>query len=129
VQLRQGPAGPGCAGQPRLPGGPVPRHPDPQHRGGGGMSPQETVERVLATAACDDCVVIAEEESSANLRWAGNTLTTNGVSRSRRLTAIAVRRQGGQAAAGVVSRSGVRDDQVEEVVRAAEKAAEQSSPA
>ena len=32
---------------------------------------------------CDDCVVIADETSSANLRWAGNTLTTNGVARSR----------------------------------------------
>src|SRR5262249_256472 len=58
-----------------------------------------------------------------------NTLTTNGVSQSRRLTVIAVRRKGDEAAVGVVSRSGVRDDQVEEVVRAAEQAAEQSSPA
>ena len=94
-----------------------------------GYSPQASVERALAAARCDDCVVIAEETSSANLRWAGNTLTTNGVSQSRRLTVIAVRRQGDQAAAGVVSRSGVRGDQIEEVVRAAEKAAEQSSPA
>ena len=97
--------------------------------GGPGHSPQASVERALAAARCDDCVVIAEETSSANLRWAGNTLTTNGVSQSRRLTVIAVRRQGDQAAAGVVSRSGVRGDQIEEVVRAAEKAAEQSSPA
>ena len=43
------------------------------------FSPQETVERALAAARCDDCVVIAEETSTANLRWAGNTLTTNGV--------------------------------------------------
>jgi hypothetical protein len=26
----------------------------------------------------DGCIVIADEKSSANLRWAGNTLTTNG---------------------------------------------------
>jgi len=92
-------------------------------------SPQRSVERALAAARCEDCVVIAEESSSANLRWAGNTLTTNGVSQSRRLTVIAVRRKGDEAAAGVVSRSGLRDDQIEEVVRAAEQAAEQSSPA
>jgi len=92
-------------------------------------SPQNTVERALAAARCDDCVVIAEEESSANLRWAGNTLTTNGVSQGRRLTVIAVRRRNGQAAAGVVSRAGVRDDQIEDVVRAAEAAAEDASPA
>ena len=59
--------------------------------------------------------VIAEETSAANLRWAGNTLTTNGVSRSRRLTVIAIDRRGDGAAAGVVSRSGVRPDQIEDV--------------
>jgi predicted Zn-dependent protease len=95
----------------------------------GRQSPQNTVERALAVARCDDCVVIAEEESSANLRWAGNTLTTNGVSQGRRLTVIAVRRHGDQAAAGVVSRAGVREDQIEDVVRAAEDAAENASPA
>ncbi len=94
-----------------------------------GYSAPRTVEQALAAARCDDCIVIAEETSSANLRWAGNTLTTNGVSQSRRLTVIAVWRRGDGAAAGVVSRSGVRDDQIEDVVRAAEKAAEQSSPA
>ena len=44
------------------------------------MMPQETgsqeaVERALAAARSDDCVAIADETSSANLRWAGNTLT------------------------------------------------------
>jgi len=97
--------------------------------GEAGYSPQRSVERAVAAARCEDCTVIAEENSSANLRWAGNTLTTNGVSQSRRLTVIAVRRKGDEATAGVVSRSGVREDQVEEVVRAAEQAAEQSSPA
>jgi predicted Zn-dependent protease len=92
-------------------------------------SPQQAVERALAAARCDDCVVIADEMSSANLRWAGNTLTTNGVAQSRAVTVIAVRWRGGEAMTGVVSRSGVRDDQVEDVVRAAERAAEQSSPA
>jgi len=94
-----------------------------------GYSPQASVERALAAARCDDCVVIADETSSANLRWAGNTLTTNGVSRSRYLTVIAIQRQGDKATVGVVSRSGVRDDQVEGVVRAAEDAARQSSAA
>ena len=57
------------------------------------LSPQETVERALAAAKSDDCVVIAEETSAANLRWAGNTLTTNGVSQSRQLTVIAIGRR------------------------------------
>jgi predicted Zn-dependent protease len=93
------------------------------------MTPQEAVERALAAARCDDCVVIADEESSANLRWAANSLTTNGVSRSRQLTVIAINRDGEGASVGVVSRAGVRDDQVADVVAAAEKAAAESSPA
>jgi predicted Zn-dependent protease len=101
-----------------------------QHPGAGGHSPQRTVERALEAARSDDCIVIAEETSSANLRWAGNTLTTNGVSQGRRLTVIAVRQHSdGQASAGVVSRSGVREDQVTDVVRAAETAAKEASPA
>ena len=55
--------------------------------------PQETVERALALSRSDDCIVIADETSTANLRWAGNTLTTNGVARSRQLTVIAVSRR------------------------------------
>ena len=87
------------------------------------MTPQETVERALAAARSRDCVVIAEETSGANLRWAGNTLTTNGVSRSRQLTVIAIDRRGDGAAAGVVSRAGVGPGQIEDVVREAEHAA------
>jgi predicted Zn-dependent protease len=95
-----------------------------------GYSPQDTVERALNAARSDDCIVIAEETSTANLRWAGNTLTTNGVSRSRQLTVIAIDRRAGQgASAGVVSRAGVRPDQIEGVVREAEQAAAEGSPA
>ena len=92
------------------------------------ISPAETVERALAAARSDDCVVIAEETSAANLRWAGNTLTTNGVSRSRQLTVIAIDRRGDGAAAGIVSRAGVRPDQIEAVVREAEHAAAEALP-
>ncbi len=54
-----------------------------------GQRAQDDVERALQ-ASRSDCIVIAEETSSANLRWADNTLTTNGVERSRRLTVIAI---------------------------------------
>jgi predicted Zn-dependent protease len=93
------------------------------------LQPQDAVERALQAATCDDCVVIAEEASEANLRWAGNTLTTNGVSSSRRLTVIAIIRNGPAARAGVVSRAGVRGDQIADLVAEAEKAASDSSPA
>jgi predicted Zn-dependent protease len=91
--------------------------------------PQSAVERALAAARCDDCIVIADETSSANLRWAANTLTTNGVSRSRQLTVIAISRGGDGASAGVVSRAGVRDDQITDLVREAERAAADGTPA
>ena len=93
------------------------------------FSPQEAVERALALSRSDDCVVIAEETSSANLRWAGNTLTTNGVSRSRQLTVIAIDRRADGASAGIISRAGVGPDQIEEVVREAEHAAAEATPA
>ena len=95
----------------------------------GRIGPQEAVERALHAAACDDCVAIAEETSSANLRWAGNTLTTNGISRSRRLTVIAISRDRAQARAGVVSRAGVGRDQIADLVAEAERAASEASPA
>jgi predicted Zn-dependent protease len=95
------------------------------------MTPQDTVERALAAARTGgECVVIADESSTANLRWAGNTLTTNGVAATRSLTVIAIdRRADGTAGVGTVSRSGITADQVEDLVREAEKAAEQASAA
>jgi predicted Zn-dependent protease len=94
-------------------------------------TPQDTVERALAAARPGgETVVIADESSTANLRWAGNTLTTNGVAASRSLTVISVdRRAGGGAGVGMVARSGVTPGQVEDLVREAEKAAAEASSA
>jgi predicted Zn-dependent protease len=95
----------------------------------GDHSPQNAVEIALQAARCDDCVVIADEDSTANLRWAGNTLTTNGVSSTRQLTVIAISRTGDQARVGVVSRAGVRDEHIADVVAEASRAAAEGSPA
>ena len=94
-------------------------------------APQDTVERALAAARPGgETVVIADESSTANLRWAGNTLTTNGVASSRSLTVISIdRRADGTAGVGMVARSGVTPGQVEDIVREAEKAAAEASPA
>ena len=94
-----------------------------------GVAPQELVERALAAAQSGDCIVIADEGSTANLRWAGNSLTTNGVSRSRQLTVIAISRQDEEARVGVVSRAGVHVGQVPDLVAEAEHAATEASPA
>jgi predicted Zn-dependent protease len=89
------------------------------------MTPQETVERALALSKADGCVVLATEKSEANLRWAGNTLTTNGAMRSRGVAVIST--IGG--AAGVVERSSVSADELEDLVRASEQAARDAGPA
>ncbi|MFI5980907.1 metallopeptidase TldD-related protein [Streptomyces sp. NPDC051555] len=91
--------------------------------------PHEIVERALELSTADGCVVIADEESSANLRWAGNALTTNGVTRGRTLTVIATVDGKEGTASGVVSRSAVTADELEPLVRAAEAAARGAGPA
>ncbi|MEW1634776.1 metallopeptidase TldD-related protein [Streptomyces sp. NPDC093801] len=91
--------------------------------------PHEIVERALELSTADGCVVIADEESSANLRWAGNALTTNGVTRGRTLTVIATVDGGQGTASGVVSRSAVTAADLEPLVRAAEAAARAAGPA
>ncbi|MCJ1680345.1 metallopeptidase TldD-related protein [Streptomyces sp. APSN-46.1] len=93
------------------------------------MKPHEIVERALELSTADGCVVIADEESTANLRWAGNALTTNGVTRGRTLTVIATVDGKEGTASGVVSRSAVTADDLEPLVRAAEAAARGAAPA
>ncbi|MFD0397670.1 metallopeptidase TldD-related protein [Kitasatospora sp. NPDC127121] len=93
------------------------------------MQPHELVELALGLARADGCVVIADEESTANLRWAGNSLTTNGVTRGRRLTVIATVAGAEGTASGVVSREAVTPDELEGLVRAAEEAARAAGPA
>ena len=89
----------------------------------------ELVERALASSVSDDCVVILRERSSANLRWATSTLTTNGEMRDRALTAVAFRRTTGGVAAASVTGSAADPDRVLAVVAAADVAAARADPA
>ncbi|MDQ0983734.1 metallopeptidase TldD-related protein [Streptomyces sp. V2I9] len=91
--------------------------------------PYEIVERALELSGTDGLVVIADERSSADLRWAGNALTTNGVTRGRTLTVIATVDGARGTASGVVSRSAVTSEDLEPLVRAAEAAARGAGPA
>lgn len=81
------------------------------------------VERALALSKADGSVVILTESSIVNLRWATNTLTTNGSRRERDLTVISVIGE----SVGVRSAS-VLDD-LEGLVRASEQAARDAGPA
>ena len=68
-----------------------------------------------ALSKADGCVVVADERSEANLRWAGNTLTTNGVMRCRTLTVISVvDGTAGHRGRGAVERSAVTADELED---------------
>jgi len=91
--------------------------------------PQEVIEQVLtrARAGNDGCVVLVEEKSEVEVRFANNTTTTNGSRRDRRVTVIAVRAVAGSLATGVARRGGMVD--VDDLVEAAEAAAAGSPPA
>ena len=77
---------------------------------------QELVEHALASSTADDCVVIAHHGTSANLRWANNTLTTNGVMRGIDVTVVAFARKSGGVSVGSVSGSAASLEQVDALV-------------
>jgi predicted Zn-dependent protease len=96
------------------------------------LTPQDTIERGLRLAAAegaDGCVVLVAETSSTNLRWANNTLTTNGAMRGSSVTVIATVGSGEGTAAGVIGRSSVTEDSVREIVSAAIATARDAGPA
>jgi predicted Zn-dependent protease len=96
------------------------------------LTPQDTIERGLDLAAAegaDGCVVLVAETSSTNLRWANNTLTTNGAMRGSSVTVIATVGAGEGTAAGVIGRSSVTEDSLREVVAAAVATARAAGPA
>jgi predicted Zn-dependent protease len=91
--------------------------------------PQDLVEHALSSSRSDDCVVLVHESSSANLRWANNTLTTNGVMHDVSVSVVAFRSHEGGTASGSVSGNAATFEQVERLVGAADAAAEASEPA
>jgi predicted Zn-dependent protease len=87
------------------------------------ISPHELVETGLAASRSDDAILVVRESSSANLRWANNTLTTNGVSHGISVTAIAFQRRPDGVATGSASGSAASADQVRTLMAAADRAA------
>jgi predicted Zn-dependent protease len=95
----------------------------------------EVVEKGLGASRSSDCVVVVEERSEVELRFANNTNTTNGLRRDRRVTVVSFRgvasppgpapkgsSEGAAVAVGVASGSGSVD--VTSLVRASEVDAE-----
>jgi predicted Zn-dependent protease len=93
------------------------------------LTPQETVERALAASRSDGCVALVDSTATSNLRWANNTLTTNGTAQTVDLTVIAMVNGSDGVRQASVSRSGVDADGVDALVTAADAAARASVPA
>ena len=91
------------------------------------LTAQELVERALAASTADDQITFVVESSEANLRWASNSLTTNGAMRSRQVVVVSFVDGGQGVAAGTVSRTGTPD--VAALVAASEQAARDAGPA
>jgi predicted Zn-dependent protease len=93
---------------------------------------QEVIEVALAAAArdgADQCIVLVDESSHADVRFALNTTTTNGVRRDRSVTVVVMvsDRAADGPSVGVARRSGVVD--VEQMVSAALRDARGAPPA
>ncbi len=89
------------------------------------MDLQDTLERVLKLSTADDCIAIGWHHSSANLRWALNTSTTNGVTEAQQLLVISII----EGRVGSVSRSYFPEETLESLVRESEAACEGKPPA
>jgi predicted Zn-dependent protease len=92
-------------------------------------SPQELTEAALAASSADGCVVITAEHTETNLRWAANSLTTNGQMRSRSVTVISTFDRAGGTSAGVVTRSIASIVEIDDLVRGSEAAGREADPA
>jgi predicted Zn-dependent protease len=92
-------------------------------------TPQEIVERVLAASSTRGCIAYVRTRSVANLRWARNTLTTNGETLATSLTVIAIVDVEGGVASGSVTVSSPELDRVADLVREAEEVAREDGPA
>ena len=93
------------------------------------VTAQILVEHGLSVSKSDDCIVLVRESTQANLRWANNTLTTNGITHSAAVSVIAFVHQDSGIAAASVSGSATTLDQVSALVVAADAAARAASPA
>ena len=91
------------------------------------INAQHVVNIVLDQAAklgrADETMVLVTDKVEATLRWAGNSMTTNGVSVSRSITVISVVRQGDTAHVGTVVSAEVDPRVIPGLVAASQEAA------
>lgn len=91
------------------------------------IRPQQVVETALAAAAAsgrsDETIVVVADRAEASLRWAGNSMTTNGVSVSRSTTVISVVRSDDSVCVGALRSSEVDPALIGDLVIASQEAA------
>ena len=89
---------------------------------------QDVVDLVLQSAAkhgrADETIVIVTDRAEASLRWAGNSMTTNGVSTSRSTAVISIVRREDTAHIGALRSSVVDLAAVDGLVAASQQAAQ-----
>ena len=93
------------------------------------MRAQDLIEKIVAKATSDDCVVIITDKTQANLRWANSTLTTNGVIQERAITIIAFVAMEGGMAAGAISRTQINENEISSAIDEAIRSARSAGPA
>ncbi|AFM18068.1 putative Zn-dependent protease-like protein [Mycolicibacterium chubuense NBB4] len=91
------------------------------------ISAQQVVDLALAEARrlgrADETIVLVTDRADAALRWANNTMTTNGESISRTITVISIVRRGDDAHVGSVRSSAVDPAVIADLVSASQRAA------
>jgi predicted Zn-dependent protease len=91
------------------------------------ISAPQVVEIALTEATrlgtADETIVIVTDRADASLRWAGNSMTTNGESFGRDTTVISIVRQGKSAFVGSVKSSEVEPGSIAGLVSASQDAA------
>ena len=88
---------------------------------------QQVVDMALAEAArlgkADETIVMVTDRSDAALRWANNSMTTNGVSVQRRTTVISIVRRGDRGHVASLTSSEVDPSAIPGLVAASQETA------
>jgi predicted Zn-dependent protease len=87
---------------------------------------QQVVDIALDAAARlggGETIVLVTDRSATSLRWANNSMTTNGVSTARNTTVISIVRHGDTAQVGTLTSAEVDPSAIEELVAASQAAA------
>jgi predicted Zn-dependent protease len=87
---------------------------------------QQVVDIALDAAARlgdSETIVLVTDRSATSLRWANNSMTTNGVSTARNTTVISIVRHGDTAQVGTLTSAEVDPSAIEELVAASQAAA------